>query len=142
MLDHIVALKTNLQEDDLPVWQWLQSLIRALGESGMSSEESSVESGVENVLRVKHMEWRRNIDRELEMVDLQCIIDSDIFSQQGSRPLIRKRAHDNPTTARKALAGLPLALYDGAWMANLTERQLEALKISEEPFPWMQVIVA
>ena len=142
MLDHIVALKTDLQEDDLTTWQWLQALIKALGESGMSSEESSVENGVENVLRVKNMEWRRNIDRELEIVDLQRIIDSDIFSQRGSRPLIQKRAHGNPTTTRKALTGLPLALYDGAWMANLTERQLEALEISQEPFSWVRVIVA
>ena len=134
MLDHIVALKTNLQEDDLTTWQWLQALIKALGESGMSSKESSVENGVENVLRVKNMEWRRNI--------LQRIINSDIFFQRGSQPLIRKRAHGNPTTTRKALTGLPLALYDGAWMANLTERQLEALKISQEPFSWVQVIVA
>ncbi|KAF8120035.1 hypothetical protein EV363DRAFT_1084675, partial [Boletus edulis] len=66
-------------DDDLPVWQWLQSLIRLLGEHGMSSEESSVENGVENVLHVKKMDWRRNIDRELDIIDLQRLVDEDLF---------------------------------------------------------------
>ncbi|KAI5992984.1 hypothetical protein EDD15DRAFT_2136482, partial [Pisolithus albus] len=61
------------------LWQWLQRLINSLGEHGMSSEESSVENGIENVLRVKRMEWQRNIDKELDIIDLQRILDKDIF---------------------------------------------------------------
>ncbi|KAI5981631.1 hypothetical protein EDD15DRAFT_2147576, partial [Pisolithus albus] len=60
-------------------WKWLQRLIITLGDHGMSSEESSVENGIENVLRVKKMEWRKNIDQELEIIDLQRILDKDIF---------------------------------------------------------------
>jgi len=52
-----VALKADLQDDDLPMWQWLQSLIKLLGEHGMSSEESSVENGVESILHIKKMDW-------------------------------------------------------------------------------------
>ncbi|KAI5986290.1 hypothetical protein EDC04DRAFT_2999462 [Pisolithus marmoratus] len=141
ILDHIAALKSDTYDDDLPSWQWLGRLIKTLGEHGMSSEESAVENGVENVLRVKTMSWRRNIDRELEIVDLQRTVDIDIFSPQGSRPLHRIRATENPTTKRDAVKGLPLALYDGAWIAGLTERQKESLEISTAPLPWMKVAV-
>ncbi|KAI5996399.1 hypothetical protein EDD15DRAFT_2131072, partial [Pisolithus albus] len=79
ILDHIVATKSEVPDDDLRSWQWLQHLINSLGEHGMSSEESSVENGIENVLQVKRMEWRRNIDKELDIIDLQRILDKDIF---------------------------------------------------------------
>ncbi|KAH0828844.1 hypothetical protein J3R83DRAFT_3314 [Lanmaoa asiatica] len=142
VLNRIVGLKSDTHDDDLPSWQWLQDLIKTLGEHGMSSEESAVENGLDNVLRVKTMDWRRNIDHELDIVDLQCVIDSDIFCPQGSRPMHRICATENPTTERDAVRGLPLALYDGAWIADLTQRQMESMDISTTPFPWMKVAIA
>ncbi|KAG1908933.1 uncharacterized protein F5891DRAFT_922765, partial [Suillus fuscotomentosus] len=32
VLDHLVKQKTNDKEEDLPVWQWLQQLVKTLGE--------------------------------------------------------------------------------------------------------------
>ncbi|KAI6159045.1 hypothetical protein EDD17DRAFT_1762978 [Pisolithus thermaeus] len=142
VLDEMVKSKSEVQDDDLQSWKWLQSLIKTLGEHGMSSKESSVENGVENVLRVKNMPWRRNIDRELEIVDFQCLLDTDIFSPQGSKPLTRKCSPDNPSTTCDVVKALPLALYDGAWFAQLTERQIEALNVPQQTFSWMKVIVA
>ncbi|KAI6131124.1 hypothetical protein EDD16DRAFT_1792969 [Pisolithus croceorrhizus] len=142
VLDEMVKSKSEVQDDDLQSWKWLRSLIKTLGEHGMSSEESSVENGVENVLRVKNMPWRRNIDQELEIVDFQRLLDTDIFSPQGSKPLTRKRSPDNPSTTRDAVKALPLALYDGAWFAQLTERQIEALNVPQQTFSWMKVVVA
>ncbi|KAI6094953.1 hypothetical protein F5141DRAFT_1222764 [Pisolithus sp. B1] len=142
VLDEMVKSKSEAQDDDLQSWKWLRSLIKTLGEHGMSSEESSVENGVENVLRVKNMPWRRNIDRELEIVDFQRLLDTDIFSPQGSKPLTRKHSPDNPSTTRDAVKALPLALYDGAWFAQLTERQIEALNVPQQTFSWMKVVVA
>ncbi|KAI5993842.1 hypothetical protein EDC04DRAFT_2613299 [Pisolithus marmoratus] len=94
----------------IAIWQWLGHLIRTLGKHGMSSEESAVENGVENVL---------------------C----------GLCPLHRIHATKNPTTKQDAVKGLLLALYDGAWIASLTEWQKESLEISTAPFPWMKVAV-
>ncbi|KAI6118347.1 hypothetical protein F5141DRAFT_1212260 [Pisolithus sp. B1] len=142
VLDEMVKSKSEAQDDDLQSWKWLRSLIKTLGEHGMSSKESSVENGVENVLRVKNMPWRRNIDRELEIVDFQHLLDTDIFSPQGSKPLTRKRSPDNPSTTRDAVKALPLALYDGAWFAQLTEHQIEALNVPQQMFSWMKVVVA
>ena len=142
ILDNIITIKSEDLNDNLPSWKWLQHLIKTLGEDGMSSEESSVENSVTNVLRVKNMDWQRNIKKELEIVDLQRIIDKDIFSPQGSRPLPRKHAPDNPVTSRDPIMGLPKVLYNGLWMLELNERQKGSLKISDEKFPWMKVIVA
>lgn len=108
----------------------------------MSSEESSVENGITNVLRVKNLEWRRNIEKELEIIDLQRVLDKDIFHPQGSIPIPRKRAFDNPKSTRDPVRGLPTALYDDVWISQLTSRQKESLGISNERFPWMKVIVA
>lgn len=134
-------LKTETADNDLPAWEWLQHLVKTLGEHGMSSEESAVENEVEHVLRVKNMEWRRGIGRELDIVDVERILDSEIFAPQGSKPVKRIRAHDNPMTSRDVVTGLPMELYDGAWIANLTQRQLDSLGVSSANFAWMEVAV-
>ncbi|KAG1721115.1 hypothetical protein EDB19DRAFT_1592693, partial [Suillus lakei] len=70
---------TDKDEEDAPGWQWLQRLVRTLGERSMSSEESDVENDIETVLRVKNMTWRHAIERELDIIDHQRIVDDDIF---------------------------------------------------------------
>ena len=50
ILNNIIAIKSEDLDDNLPSWKWLQHLIKTLGEDGMSSEESSVENCVMNVL--------------------------------------------------------------------------------------------
>ncbi|KAI6023616.1 hypothetical protein BKA83DRAFT_4019556, partial [Pisolithus microcarpus] len=70
---------TEGNEDDTGAWKWLQRLVKTLGEHGMSSDESDIGNDVEEVLRVKNMGWRRSIARELDLVDLQRLVDTDIF---------------------------------------------------------------
>ncbi|KAI6112802.1 hypothetical protein F5141DRAFT_1063147 [Pisolithus sp. B1] len=129
VLDRIIAMKSEATDDDLRSWKWLQHLINTLGDRGMSSEESSVENGIKN-----------NIDQELEIIDLQRVLDKDIFCSQGGKPLPRKRAPDNPASSRAPVMALPMALYDDKWILQLTERQRESLKISKESFPWMKIV--
>ena len=128
-----------MRAEDVPVWEWLSHLIKTLGECGMSSEESAVENDIEHVLRIKRMEWRRCIDKQLEIIDTERLVDSDIFARQGAKPVKRIRAHDNPESRRDPIPGLPMTLYDSAWIASLTERQLGALDVSLVAFPWMTV---
>ncbi|KIK20351.1 hypothetical protein PISMIDRAFT_24207 [Pisolithus microcarpus 441] len=142
ILRHIVELKAEGNGDDADAWRWLLKLVETLGEHGMSSDESDAGNDIEAVLRVKNMDWRRSIARELDVVDLQRLVDVDVFSPQGSRPLKRIRAPGNLESCRTAVKGLPISLYDGAWIASLTQRQLEELNASEERFLWMQVAVA
>ncbi|KAI6122951.1 hypothetical protein EV401DRAFT_1949054 [Pisolithus croceorrhizus] len=122
--------------------EMVKSKSEMLGEHGMSSEESSVENGVEDVLHVKNMPWCRNIDQELEIVDFQRLLDTDIFSPQGSKPLTCKCSPDNPLTTHDAVKALPLTLYNGAWFAQLTKCQIEALNIPQQMFSWMKVVIA
>ncbi|KAG1887555.1 uncharacterized protein F5891DRAFT_920096, partial [Suillus fuscotomentosus] len=70
---------TDENREDLPAWQWLQLLVKTLGDGGMSSEESDVENQIETVLRVKNMVWRRAMERELDIIDHQRLMDADIF---------------------------------------------------------------
>ncbi|KAG1719474.1 hypothetical protein EDB19DRAFT_1648145, partial [Suillus lakei] len=62
VLKYLVELKSDQKHEDLAAWQWLQRLVKILGDHGMSSEESDVENKFECVLRVKNMGWRRGIE--------------------------------------------------------------------------------
>jgi hypothetical protein len=141
VLDHLVKQISDENREDLPAWQWLQQLVKTLGEGGMSSEESDTENQIETVLRVKNMVWRRAIERELDIVDHQRLMDDDIFAPQGSKPMKRIRAAGNPTTSRAQVDELPKALYNDGWLAGLTECQAERLSISTQGFKWMKVVV-
>ncbi|KAG2063089.1 hypothetical protein BDR04DRAFT_1164260 [Suillus decipiens] len=57
VLEHLIKYKTDKDKEDTPGWQWLQQLVRILGECGMSSEESDMENNNETVLHVKNMTW-------------------------------------------------------------------------------------
>ena len=107
----------------------------------MSSEESDLENEVEEVLLVKHMDWHHAIEQELDFVDLQCLVDVDVFTPQGSWPMKRIRASGNPLSSRDLVKGLPMMLYNRAWVASLTQHQLEVLDISKELLPWMQIAI-
>ncbi|KAG1895935.1 uncharacterized protein F5891DRAFT_983797 [Suillus fuscotomentosus] len=141
VLDHLVKQKTDDKEEDLPAWQWLQQLVKTLGECGMSSEESDLENDIETVLRVKNMVWRRAVERKLDIVDHQRLADDDIFAPQGSKPMKRIRAAGNPKTSRVPAEELPKALYSEEWLMGLSKRQVEKLSISDKRFKWMQVAV-
>ncbi|KAG2052996.1 hypothetical protein BDR06DRAFT_972674 [Suillus hirtellus] len=141
VLDHLVKQKTDDKEEDLPAWQWLQQLVKTLGECGMSSEESNLKNDIETVLWVKNMVWRRAVERELDIVDHQRLADDDIFAPQGSKPMKRIRAAGNPKTSRVPAEELPKALYSEEWLMGLSKRQVEKLSISDKRFKWMQVAV-
>lgn len=108
----------------------------------MSSEESDIENDIECVLQVKNMAWCRGIERELNIIDNQRVLDDEIFAPQGSKPMKRIRASGNSTTVRNPVTGLPKALYNGRWFDGLTGGQVERLNVSDETFRWMKVGVA
>lgn len=141
VLDHLVKQTSDENREDLPAWQWLQQLVKTLGEGSMSSEESDTENQIETVLRVKNMVWRHVIERELDIVDHQRLMDDDIFAPQGSKPMKRICAVGNPTTSRAQVDELPKALYNDEWLAGLTKCQAERLSMSTRGFKWMKVVV-
>ncbi|KAG1812804.1 uncharacterized protein BJ212DRAFT_1482874 [Suillus subaureus] len=134
VLQQVIELKKDGEDKDLPAWQWLQKLIKMLGDGGMSSEESDIENNVKCVLRVKNMAWCRRIERELNIIDNQRVLDDEIFMPQGSKPMKRICASGNSTTVQNPVTGLPKALYNGEWFDGLTGGQVERLNVSDETF--------
>ena len=128
-----------MNTNDIQVWKWLSHLIMTLGHHGMSSEKSAVENDIEHILCVKQMSWQWCIDRELEIIDAECLIDSNIFTHQGAKPVKRIHACDNPESHRDSLPGLPIALYDSVWITSLTQPQLDALNVSPDTYISMDV---
>jgi hypothetical protein len=141
VLHHIIELKEDEVEEDLPTWQWLQQLIEMLGDDGMSSEESDVENDVEMVLQVKNMPWHCGAEKELNIINHQRVLENEIFSPQGSKPMKRIHAPNNPETSWSPMTGLSKGLYSGKWISNLTEQEVQRLEMSNEMFRWMKVAV-
>ena len=44
-------------------------------------------------------------------------------------------------TSRDMVTGLPMELYDRAWIMGLTQHQLNSLGVSSMKFAWMEVAV-
>ncbi|KAF8592425.1 hypothetical protein K439DRAFT_1323373 [Ramaria rubella] len=83
---------------DLPIWKWLEKLIKHLGADGMSSEESGNEGDTEDVLHVKAVPWGCDLENELSIIDRQRMADTEIFLPRGSRPMKRLRGVANSVT--------------------------------------------
>ncbi|KAF8580840.1 hypothetical protein K439DRAFT_1355901, partial [Ramaria rubella] len=58
-------------KSNVVIWEWLQRLVQLLGMEGMSSEESGKEGDLEDVLQVKTIPWRRDLEKELAIIDRQ-----------------------------------------------------------------------
>ncbi|KAF8573181.1 hypothetical protein K439DRAFT_1376215 [Ramaria rubella] len=80
---------------DLPMWKWLEKLIKHLGADGMSSEESGNKGDTEDVLHVKAVPWCHDLENKLSIIDQQRMADAEIFSPRGSRPTKRLRGVAN-----------------------------------------------
>jgi hypothetical protein len=140
---HTAECMVELKEgaDDLDLWEWIQKVLEYLGPDGMSSEESAIE-GIEKVYRVKIVEWRRNLDKEMDIIDRQRLLDSDIFSPRGSLPVARIRTGERPHSSRTPVSGLPRTFYDKKWLEEQSERYRRlTLCVSREQFQWFKIAV-
>ncbi|KIO01269.1 hypothetical protein M404DRAFT_150365, partial [Pisolithus tinctorius Marx 270] len=127
---------------DLHTWQWLLQLIHTLGKHGMSSKDSNIDNNIMTVLQVKNMAWQHRVKWELDIIDLQRLINNDVFAPQGSKPIQRICAPGNPQSLHTPVPGLPQSIYDSIWLAGLTHHEWDCLKVSEELFPWMEIAIA
>ena len=84
----LISIKEESQALDLGIWQWLESLVVSLGEEGMSSDESDVDeqTGTE-VLYANKINWHRNVEGEMDMIDEQRKMDKKLFSRKGSKTM-------------------------------------------------------
>lgn len=139
VLDASIAAKMTEDAPDVYVWQWLCKLVvDHLGEDGTSSDESEGEDlAIHMVYRKKRMIWRRDIDKELRLIDKERLRDRQNWSTQGSKPA--PRCASELTSNRPAVTNLPRNLYNDKWYAALTSYQLTQLDVSEKPFIWYEI---
>jgi hypothetical protein len=137
----MVQLKREEGATDVAAWKWMEQLLQYLGEDGMSSDESDVEGELDTtVFRVKTMLWRRNIDRELDIIDKQRLKDKDLFSPRGSKPGPRIRHYLNPPSDRHHVSNLPREFYDDDWFRALAPNERRfSVDPSKEKFKWMKI---
>jgi hypothetical protein len=143
----MIELKKDEGANDVNIWEWLLKLVGHLGADGMSSEESGVEANEEGVpqkvYRVKIMPWRRNIDRELAIIDKARLQDKELYSDAGAKPVPRKRSEQNNESSREPVCDLPRVLYDDSWFDRLNHNFRECtLRVSKKQFQWFERVAA
>lgn len=121
--------------DDLEVWEWLKSLMKALGEEGMSSDESETEDH-RQVFVAKSMPWRRDCREHMDIMDRERL-EGDLFEKRGHRPDYRVRRADCLASSRKIPEGLPKAVYSPQWVDSLDQRRKHSVyKPGEAELEW------
>jgi hypothetical protein len=135
----IVLLHDKNDTMELHAWEWLLTVLKRLGPDGMSSEDTEVESALETVYRVRVLEWRRNIDREMTVIDNMRYDNTDIYAPQGSKPGRRVRGNGLKSN-RDPVCHLPLPLYDQDWyMGVSTDFKDTVLCVSKDQFQWLSL---
>ena len=153
MVKSIALAKKEDGLADEPAWTWLMEVLDTLGPDGMSSDKSEGEADEDHsdeavlnrtafTFRVKRMPWRRDITKELEIIDAERLKDRAVYRRQGSKPAQRRRNPDAPLSSREAPAGLPQAFYDESWIAKLSKDKRRDLAVSDRKFYWFNVAPA
>jgi hypothetical protein len=126
---------------------WLRDVVTTLGHDGASSDESEGDDGIHDghdgihdVFRAKIMPWRRDIGKELDLIDSLRGDDNCGFSRQGSKPVMRYRESTNPVSMRQPAEKLPRVLYDNAWIRQQYHTG-RCVEFSAEPFLWMELLL-
>jgi hypothetical protein len=127
------------EENEIVLWQWLLKLVETLGVDGMSSEESDDESGMEIRFHVKRLPWRRDLTKELGLIDEVRMRQEGIFGRQGSKPVKRIRENVRRVSTRRAARSLPKALYNQEWLEAQPFPQYSP-GFTETDFKWFDII--
>lgn len=85
------------------------------------------------------MDWHRDVDYKLRLVDKERWINKDLGSGRGARPAIWIREDRNGSSSREAPQGLPRVLYDVDWVESLTRYEFQKMHISDEEFHWIRI---
>ncbi|TFK45213.1 hypothetical protein OE88DRAFT_1740496, partial [Heliocybe sulcata] len=139
LLRQLIEEKASGCEPDIEGWKWLHELVTNLTEMGMSSEESDDENGVA-VFRVRALPWRRDIEKELSLVDALGSQRGSLYQKRGAKPAKRVRG-TQLLSSRPPAAGLPRALYRNEWWNEREDnyRRL-TLGVPEKDFMWMNLV--
>jgi hypothetical protein len=116
-------------------------MLQTLGQDGTSSDESDHEGDIETMYYPKTMPWRRNIERELKLVDdeYRRIVTTQV--RRGAKPVIRQR-RSGIRSSRDPVTHLPISLYDEDWLASKSPLYIKrTLKPSNKTFKWRELTI-
>lgn len=134
----MISIKKDQGAKDRFIWEWLLHVIELLGEGGMSSDESEVDAAGQAVYRVNTMPWRRDMSKEMDILDSQRK-EAHLFSKKGSKPLGRTRKGDVGESRRPEIQALPKILYNQEWLKGLPRIIKDDFEISKEKLNWMKI---
>ncbi|KAG9316504.1 hypothetical protein JVU11DRAFT_2547 [Chiua virens] len=77
------------------------------------------------------MPWRRDIKKELNIINTQCLQERQIFSPRGAK--VTKHTYSSNLSLHPLLDGLSQLFYDIQWLGENPDVS------SDEIFPWMYV---
>ncbi len=140
-LQRTIDIKLEECATDAPIWQWLREVIEKLGEDGMSSDESDTDkrTGLP-IYHVTNMKWRQKMVYELNMVDKLRLVDRDLYSGWGAKPIPRLRDERNSDSCRASPKEIPKKLYSAEWLQDQMPRKYRELMIPNEDFQWLQLL--
>ncbi|KAK7046301.1 hypothetical protein R3P38DRAFT_3175583 [Favolaschia claudopus] len=133
-VEAVIALKEAENDGDLATWIRLLKLLDYLQAAGMSEEEQvskAIQGQKVKAFKIKLCVWREeSISKYLNIVDIQTRRFEELSNGTKSAP--RERSQEKGS--RPAPKNLPRCLYDSAWLASQTPKQLKELEVSEEVF--------
>jgi hypothetical protein len=136
----MIELKREDDADDLDAWEFLHDVLETLGEDGISSDESDIDTrtGTE-VYYSKKMPWRRDVAHEMTIIDRERGKDRQIRSRRGAKEVVRVKNGAKGDTRRSAPTGRPKSFYDKEWLRAQSKQNRRALEISGEDFNWLDI---
>lgn len=134
-MERTIELKKVDNAEDLYIWQWLLKLLEYLDVDGMSSEESGEEEIATDIFHVKRLPWRRDMGKQLALIDKQRLKDKEVYSRRGAKPGIRFR-DKVITSQREPKIGMPKACYNKEWLKDQTPTCRRSLEISDKKLEW------
>ena len=115
-------------------------MLQKLGFEGMSSDDTDNRDLTQRVYRVRVLDWQRNVDRELHVIDRMRLEGEEVWASQGSKPAPRIRGEGNPSRRRDPPTGLPESFYNATWLINKDKSWRErVLCVSKEEFHWLKI---
>lgn len=126
-------------EPDKRIWGFLLELLDTLGPGSTSSDESDTgQHKSERNYHVKYQEWRHpDIAKYMDFIDLHGDSTAPVRGNQGWKKRLRGR---KKLTEHAARSGLPLPLYNGAWLQGPSCQQKRTREsASKTPFELKKV---
>ncbi|KAK0474581.1 hypothetical protein IW261DRAFT_1422875 [Armillaria novae-zelandiae] len=141
VVTNVIALKTESNTPNLQHWNLLKKILEQLGHHRMSPEELSTQmsNGMTMQVFIQLCKWRvPQVTEHLKLIDNMGKLPA-LQGQKASQPT--ERVWSDADYNGRVPPGLPRAMYNDAWLKDLSRASVEELQISEEAFEFLNLAV-